>query len=87
MSLFYNSKRRNIKMGNVIRKFWEISKPDSSKNLLVLVVIFFQVHLRKNQREWMKQNQPDDSKNKNPWKLGWIWHFKKIQYGILGREH
>ena len=58
-----HSKRLNIKN-------WKHKKIEKFKNSLVLkdlialVVIFFQVHLRNNQKEWIKKNEIDDCKVK-----------------------
>ena len=43
-------------------KFWEISNSMVLKNLISLVVIFYQLHQRNSKKERMKQNQLDDCK-------------------------
>ena len=46
-----NLKLLNFKNGKLKREFWEISKLNGYKKILTLIVIFFQIHLRNNQKE------------------------------------
>ena len=64
MSLFSIQKNLILKIGNRKGNYKKFQNWMVIKFLITLVVIFLQVHLRDNQKEWIKLNQLDNCKVK-----------------------